>query len=119
MLGTAGLARLPQPSLPSSIRIYSCLMPCSQGCHSPARTLSTHTDCSLGAGHQHSDKYIGVMHQFQPAPGGFGVTSCNVVKSRNKNLHKRKFEKDLLLGEDTNRVGSLHPYFVGFACARH
>lgn len=113
MLGTAGLARLPQPSLPSSICIYSCLIPCSQGCHSRARMLSIHTNCSLGAEHQHSDKCIGVMHRFQPVPGGFGVTSCNVMKSGNKNLHKLKFERDLLLGEDSNCVGNASSLFCG------
>lgn len=113
MLGTAGLARLPQPSLPSSICIYSCLIPCSQGCHSRARMLSIHTNCSLGVEHQHSDKCIGVMHRFQPVPGGFGVTSCNVRKSGNKNLHKLKFERDLLLGEDSNCVGNASSLFCG------
>lgn len=101
VLGTAGLARLPQPSLPSSICIYSCLIPCSQGCHSQARMLSIHINCSVGVEHQQSDKCIGVMHRFPPVPGGFGVTSCNVIKSGNKNLHKWKFERDLLLGEDS------------------
>lgn len=86
VLGTAGLARLPQPSPPSSICIYSCLMPCSQGCHSRVRTLSILANCSLGAEHQRSDKCLGVMHRLQPVPGGFGVTSCNEMKSGNRNL---------------------------------
>lgn len=88
MLGTAGLARLPQPSRPSSVCTYSCLMPRSQGCHSRVRMLSIHTNCSLGEEHQHSDKRFGVMHRVQPVPGGFGVTSCNAMNSGNKNLHK-------------------------------
>lgn len=56
VLGTAGLARLPQPLSPSSICIYSCLMPCSQGCHSQVKTLSIHTRYSSGAEHQRSNK---------------------------------------------------------------
>lgn len=56
VLGTAGLARLPQPCLLSSICISSCLMPPSQGCHSQGKRLSIPTDYSSGAEDQHSDK---------------------------------------------------------------
>lgn len=50
VLGTAGLARLPQPLSPSSICISSCLLSFSQGCHSQVKMLPIHNRLFLGSG---------------------------------------------------------------------